>query len=407
MDKFVQNIFLILLPFYPFWAYLFYSITKKPASIFVVLMLIPLAFYSLLTKRIRIPKYLIFLILFTIYHLSSIFINNIFPAGTNKIFFLLSDTNVFACLLFIVIESISFDDGFITKMNRLIFILVIITSIFSIIQIKYPSFFVNPDITDNPDVMLYLGDRSFSIFSWINMNSLGISFPILISILLSVPNFNKKNNSIIILIGIIVSFLTKARYVMMSAIIVLSQLFINSEIALRKRVYSIVLIVGLVFVSAGVATFYGFNIQQVIDNRILEKETGMGSARARVTSYEVFMIKFPEHPWFGVGPQTRDDVLRLLDGVAPLIHIGYLSYLYYYGVVGCLLLALAIFYLLKDGWFIGKKFGFWGSFYGLLSFCFANLTFVYFDLSEIGIVLAVIYLKYFSEKSITELAEKK
>jgi hypothetical protein len=55
---------------------------------------------------------------------------------------------------------------------------------------------------------------------------------------------------------------------------------------------------------------------------------------------------------------------------------------------------------------VGKKYLFWGAFYGLLGFCFANITFVYFNLSEIGIILAVIYMKYFSDGSSLELSDK-
>jgi hypothetical protein len=49
---------------------------------------------------------------------------------------------------------------------------------------------------------------------------------------------------------------------------------------------------------------------------------------------------------------------------------------------------------------------FWGSFYGLLSFCLANATLVYFNLSELGIVLAVIYMKYFNDESSLEIPDK-
>jgi O-antigen ligase len=152
---------------------------------------------------------------------------------------------------------------------------------------------------------------------------------------------------------------------------------------------------------------YGYDIQQVIDNRILEKETGMGSARARIISYEVFKMKFPENPWFGVGPETKADVVRLLQGVAPLIHVGYLSYLYYYGMFGSLLLFLVLFFLLKLAWSVGQKHAFWGSLYGILTFCFANMTFVYFNFSEVGMVLAVVYLKYYSDKDSAASAEAK
>jgi O-antigen ligase len=131
----------------------------------------------------------------------------------------------------------------------------------------------------------------------------------------------------------------------------------------------------------------------------------MASAKARITSYEAFLIKFPEHPLLGVGPKTRPDVIELLNGEAPLIHVGYLSYLYFYGVVGCLILFLAIFFLLRDAWIVGKRDNFWGSFYGLVSFCLANLTFVYFNFSEMGIVLSVIYLRYYNYKSSLPLVE--
>jgi hypothetical protein len=44
---------------------------------------------------------------------------------------------------------------------------------------------------------------------------------------------------------------------------------------------------------------------------------------------------------------------------------------------------------------VGIKSKFWGSFYGLLAFCVANATFVYFNFNEAGIVLAVVYLRYY------------
>lgn len=406
MNRFIQLFFLILLPFYPMWAWLSYAYVHKPIGFVIALILIPLVAYNIIIQKIRLPNYLIFLILFTIFHLVSTFANHLLPPKTNMVFFFLSDANVYACLLFLVVESIDFDDVFIKKMNSMIFILIIVSFIVSLIQIKYPYFFISTAITGNIGGMVYLEERRcFSIFSWINLNSLGITFPILISILLSVNNYKSKIVPVAIFIGIVVAFLTRARYVMISIIMVLSQLFFNSMIALRKKVYTLLLLVSIIIILIGVASLWGFDIQQVIDNRILEKETGMGSAKARVVSYEVFLIKFPENPWFGVGPETRADVARMLIGVAPLIHVGYLSYLYYYGIFGSLLLFISLFFLVKFAWDVGKKTAYWGSLYGLLTFCFANMTFVYFTFSEMGMVLAVIYLKYFNDKQKSELPE--
>jgi O-antigen ligase len=193
---------------------------------------------------------------------------------------------------------------------------------------------------------------------------------------------------------------------MISGIVVLSQLFLSTRLSvIKKTSIVIMLLVGLYMINIA-ANNLGYDIKDVVENRILEKGNDMGSAKARIRSYEVFLKVFPENPWFGVGPETKKNVIDMLEGVAPLIHVGYLSYLYYYGIVGCLLLFLAIFFLLKYAWEIGKKHNFWGTFYGLISFCLANLTFVYFNLSELGIVISLVYLRYFKYKSSVELFER-
>jgi len=89
-------------------------------------------------------------------------------------------------------------------------------------------------------------------------------------------------------------------------------------------------------------------------------------------------------------------VLDLLGGEAFVIHVGYLSYLYYYGFTGAFFIFMALILLLREAWLVGKRHEFWGSFYGLLGFALANFTFVYFNFSEMGIILAVIYMRYYN-----------
>jgi hypothetical protein len=116
------------------------------------------------------------------------------------------------------------------------------------------------------------------------------------------------------------------------------------------------------------ATYFGFDLEEVVNTRIMEKDSDMASAKARVISYDVFVIVFPENPWLGVGPETKKDVIDLLRGEAPLIHVGYLSYLYFYGIAGCVFFFLALFFLIRDSWIVGRQKNFWGSFYGLIAF---------------------------------------
>ena len=398
MNKIQQILFLILFPLYPFWAMLTFHFTGRYVNIFTEVVFIPFAIYIVIFKKIRFPIYLIFLFLFTIFHLFSFFINDL---GKNQslAYILLSDLNILACTVLFVAENTHFEDSLILWMTRLILVVVGISLVVSVIQVKNPFFLVSPDITTSVSGIVYLQQhRDFSIYSWININSVGITFPIFISILLSFSNQIKNSLPFTIVTGIAVAFLTRARYTMMSTLIVLSQLFFNAKIELKRKFYiSLIFVCSIVFLAV-IANVYGYDIQQVVSDRILEKKTGLSSFNARVTSYEVFKLVFPEHPLLGVGPETRADVVQLLGGVAPLIHIGYLSYLYFYGILGSLLIFSALFFLLRDGWLIGKRQNYWGSFYGMIAFCFANLTFVYFNFSEPGVVLAIVYLVYFKDK---------
>ena len=402
MNKLQQFLFLVLFPFYPFWAMLSYYFTHRYVNIFTELIFIPFAIYIVIFKKIRFPVYLIFLFLFTIFHLFSFFINDL-GKGQSIPFILLSDLNILACTVLFVAENTDFEDTLISLMTRLILVVVAISLVVSLIQVKNPYFLVSPDITNNLGGILYLEQhRDFSIYSWVNINSVGITFPILISILLSFSKQIKNSLPFTIITGMAVAFLTRARYTMISTLIVLSQMFFNAKIEFKRKFYiSLIFTCSIVFLAV-IANVYGYDIQQVVSDRILEKRTGLSSFNARVTSYEVFKLVFPEHPLFGVGPETRADVVQLLGGVAPLIHIGYLSYLYFYGIFGSLLIFCALFFLLRDGWLIGRRHNYWGSFYGLIAFCFANFTFVYFNFSEAGVVLAIVYLVYFKNKQAEE-----
>lgn len=403
MNRLTQLLFLVLFPFLPFWSWIVAIVHPTDVGMFITAILIPISLYIIITPNVKFPKYLTFFVLFTIYHLVSVYVYHLIPPDTTTLKFLLSNRNILACLLFFVAENTDFDDRFIRIMNANIFFVVVISLIVSLIQLKNPSFFVAPYVLENTTNETFLTEnRVFSIYSWVDLNTLGITFPIFIAILLTFYNHKKVSAPIIIIAGMIVSFLTKARYVMISMIIIFSQYFFISKISLSKKATILIIFFGSILISLSVAKAMGYNIQQVIDDRIMEKNTKMGSASSRILSYYVFLKVFPEHPLFGVGPETRPEVVRLLGGRAPIIHVGYLSYLYFYGLFGCTFLFLSIFFMLKKAWTIGSKNEFLAGFFGLLAFCLANTTMVYFNFSEMGIILVIIYLRYFSENPSTE-----
>jgi len=397
MNKFNQNFFQILYPFYPLWAWIFLQFLHFPIEKVLVFMLIPSVLYIIWTMRVRFPWYLVFYSLFTCYHFWSVYYWDLLPTNTNWFFYIFSDYNVMGCFLFFILENTNFNDKFIQRMTTSIFVIVMISLAVSLVQSKSEFFFTNLESIDLDDpTSAYLEDkRAASIYSWVSANSVGITFPFLISILISVTQLKSKIFPWFSASGVIVAFLTKARYVMISTIIAFSQLFFGSRLKTKTK-FSILIgfIAGIVLI-VGVAEMFGYDFQEVINDRIMEKNTDMVSAKARILSYEVFQKKFPEHPYIGVGPKTRADVLDLLGGYAIIIHVGYLSYLYYYGVLGASLLFIALILLLYDSWKVGKQHGFWGAFYGFLGFVLANATFVYFNLSEMGIVLGLIYMRYY------------
>jgi len=398
MNKFTQNLFLVIYPFYPLWAWITVSFLNLPADKVLILVVLPILIYNIWNRKIKVPVYLGLFILFTLVHLYTVFANNTIPDNTTTLLFFFSDFNILACVLFLIVESTDFDDEFIKKMNRHLLWIVGLSLVVSLIQIKDTSFFYNTKL-DEGDAFSIGDSRNTSIYSWIDANSGGITFPIMISILLNVYDTSSKPFSFITLSGVVVTFLTKARYVMLSTIIAFSQLLLVKTISLQKKLFVLFFFIIGIFMILLVSEMAGYDIQSTIDERILEKGSDMESAKARVHSYEVFKLKFPENPYFGVGPKTRDDVIDLMDGQAMVIHVGYLAYLYYYGAFGAGLLFLALFFLIRDAWIVGKRYEFWGSFYGFLGFALANATFIYFNFNEMGIVLAVIYMRYYKTNS--------
>src|ERR1035437_3873737 len=140
MNKFTQRLLLIIFPFYPFWAYFLTYFTDKNIAVFANILLLPIAFYLFITSSKKLPKYLIFFIIFTIYHICSVLLNNLISKDANWVYAILSDANILACSLLIIVENTNFDSKFITKMNRHIFLIVLISLIVILIQIKNPLF---------------------------------------------------------------------------------------------------------------------------------------------------------------------------------------------------------------------------------------------------------------------------
>jgi hypothetical protein len=90
-------------------------------------------------------------------------------------------------------------------------------------------------------------------------------------------------------------------------------------------------------------------------------------------------------------------LLHALRGRSSQIHVGYLSLLYYYGLIGGLIYLAFLFSIAKETLRVAKRTFHWGPFFAILQFILTNLTGVVFDLFMMGMVMAIFYHKYYSQ----------
>ncbi len=111
-----------------------------------------------------------------------------------------------------------------------------------------------------------------------------------------------------------------------------------------------------------------------------------------------FIYFFPEHPFFGTGTMT--DEIRVASKAvgSSQIHVGYLSFLVYFGIFGCFFLFGSWFLLSRKLLNTAQLTNYWGSFFGFLTFLWSfatmNLSFIFFY----GITFCLVFDKYFHDK---------
>jgi len=207
-----------------------------------------------------------------------------------------------------------------------------------------------------------------------------------------------KKKGFLLLTGTIISLLSKARYILLSYMFIIMRLFFLKKTSFKNTLLILLAAFVSILMLVEILNFLNYDIIEFIDNRILEKNNDLSSAKSRIRSYEVFMMVFPQNPYFGVGPKTGSDVVRMLGGL-PIIHVGYLSYLYYYGIIGAGLFFVSLFLMMKKFLILSFTNKNYILVLGFSSFLFANTTLVYFNLTEPGILLLFICCRYFESQN--------
>lgn len=360
-------------------------------------------------KVIKIPNYLIFYLLFILYDFFSTFylLDREF-----KIKYLFSNRLIGGFNLLLIIEYLPIKQEFyknLIKWSKYILIFAVLIIILQ--QVIDRSFFVNSSILTREKMLADVSEmRLHSIYSWINPLSNGFAFvPIFILVVGDLIK-NKKKFIFLIIAGLIYAILTKARWIMLNTTLVLLLLIVNKRNKIIQILKMSILIPMMVLSSFFILNSMGVDINKIVVNRILEENKSKGlenkSAGTRILAFKAFKTLFWENPIFGVGnikygmggTDRQDYKLRsFLKGRSSQLHVGFLSLLYMYGIVGALFFNMFLYLLLKKLYLNAVTTRVWAPFLGILGFAIANLTLVNFSIFQMGFIIAMVADKYYSQ----------
>lgn len=365
------------------------------------------------TQSIKFPKYLLFYLLFIFY----VFFSEFFKLDrTFEIKYLFSNSLIGGFNFMFIIENISIPKkyyDFILSVSWKILLIAVLVIIFQ--QAIDPSFFLRMDrgelgfITEANQTE----SRLFSIYSWSGgFTAIGFSFVPIFLLIVEHLHRNKKNIIIWIILGLIFSLLTKARWIMLNTLLVFSLFFLNKNLKLKNSLKYIILVPIVVVSSFYILKGVGIDIEGIINTRILESDKrnlNEKTASTRLLAFKAFNELYWDNPFFGKGdikygmaaPEGKQDykLSRFLRGRSSQIHVGYLSLFYLYGLVGAILFLSFLFMLLKRLYNDAIKTNVWAPFLGFLGFAVANLTLVSFEFFHMGFIIAFLANKYYTQEN--------
>jgi hypothetical protein len=400
--------FLLLLLLSPLLSY--FTLSRFDRSIVFfwgpIIVFIWIIYFFNSPKKLKVPSYAWWLLFFILYEL----IYKLIEIGMTAEFLksvIIYNQNVYVLFMIIIINNTKFNEGFTKKAVMLMKVTVILAAIVSFVQIINRDFW-NASVfwqKDKETINLLTGniyqDRRASIFGYIDMNEIGLSYLPLLSVLTGFLLFyRKKSYPAFLLLGGISALLSNTRYVMISFIIITLQIAIYHRYRVTGVLKYLIMGTVLFFALYQLLMLFGYNFKDWMTSRLFTE----GSIRetSRYQAIEVFSMFFPKYAIFGSGGMT-DAIQSASTSVgSSQIHVGYLSALVYFGLVGSFFLFGFWFFLIKYLYINAKKTKYWGSFFAFLIFLWANLTLVNFHIFFYGIIFALAFDKYYADKMTTQ-----
>jgi hypothetical protein len=351
-------------------------------------------------QKIVIPDGLYLLIGWIIYRLVwEIVRGSIYTEGVLEILRISRFSAIYFAI--VIIYNTSFSEKFIKNSFLFFKITVLATISVSIIQIFDPSFldaksYFKSDFIRNTKSIYEV--RRSSIFGFIDANALGLSFIPIVSILIGhqVIRYGNPPYKYIVLSGL-VAILSNTRYVMIAFTLVALQVIVSYRYGIVKRLKNILYVVIFLIVLLLLTSYLGYDFYEFYRTRLFSE--GSITETTRYAAIINFLEFFPQYPIFGNGYLYDPEVIAAsMKFGSSHIHVGYLSHLVAYGVMGCFFLFGFWFMLLKRLFKNARLTGYWGSFYAFLTFLLAFATFSQPSIFYYGLLYAFVFDKYHIDK---------
>lgn len=399
MSKTVR-IYFYALALMPLWGYIAVEyLNSNPNYLFGVFSA-AMAAIVVITKmfrheKINLPNYLILLLILFFYYMAWGF-NTGFATDGDFSKFLYKNSALFTFCAFFIVENEEYDEAFIKAIVRIFKVTVVLAFITTMIQVMFiRNFFIPKYLLGEDYLANEFGTVRFpSIFGYIDANAVGFSFLPILSILFGYYLVRRSKNWFWYIIpGGIVAMLASSRYIQIGFLIILFQIIFTRKERIKNTVKILAFGTVLVLVSLNIIESSGMSISDYFYGRLLG-----ASSYSRVIGTELFARFFPEAPWLGSGSRITSELSVALEGASPYIHIGYLSHLFEYGIIGSLFLFGSWYLIGRKTFAVGSKTGYYGSFFAFLVFFFTNTTLVQYTMFHYGLIFAAVFYKYYENK---------
>ena len=404
-DKLSLNMWLNILPMNPLVKVYYGLLFVSPLVAFFIqkyLVLLPyyllgtvaviLAIFLAIQKSLRIPKYIYPLILFFIYSSAWDFFNGRYEQfGIIKLIFKNYSLHTIAILLIIENENINYK--FIKGSIKIFKIIAIISFIVIIYQFLFNSYFFTPIESNllSVDIDYF---RNTSIWGWLSPWGVGLSLLPIMAIIINHDLLEKNLIQSFLWLGVsgIVAFLTNTRWIMINFLLLLFlPIVLMHGSKIKNIIFGIVSSAIVLLILYELFSLSGMNIEKYYNDRIMDK-----TADTRVLAFKLFSESFPQNPFLGTGVRVDEELKMALAKRSSQIHVGYLSCLYEYGIIGSLFLFTFWALVARKFYRIAKVSKQYGIFIGFLCLIFANLTFVTYSVFEVGIIFLFIFARFYN-----------